>query len=108
MRHTRARRLTAAVTGLVTAAALALAAATPAAQAAQPVGGQVVANGGLEGLWEANESGAATISTERAHGGTHSIEATDRSTTGSGPMQRLGGRMSAGTTYTLSYWIYYD
>ena len=109
MRHTRARRLTAAVTGLATAAALALAAATPAAQAAQPVGGQVVANGGLEGLWQANESGAAT---DQHRAGPRRAATPSRrpiaATTGSGPMQRLGGRMSAGTTYTLSYWIYYD
>lgn len=109
MKRTRRSRLTAVLAALATGTALALASVTPQAQAQAPVGGDIVANGGFEGnLWQANESGSATVVTDQAHAGTRSIKASGRTTTGSGPMQRLGGRMSAGTTYSLSYWIYYD
>ncbi len=109
MKSTRRSRLTAVLAAFATGAALALVTVTTPAEAAAPIGGDVISNGGFEGnLWQANESGAATVGTDQAHGGTHAVKATNRQTTGSGPMQRLGGKMSAGTTYSLSYWIYYD
>ncbi len=102
-------RLTATFAMIATGAVIALTLVTPGAQAAAPVGGDVVSNGGFEAnLWQSNESGTATVVSEQAHDGTYAIKASGRTSTGSGPMQRLGGKMSAGTTYSLSYWIYYD
>ncbi|MXG89026.1 carbohydrate binding domain-containing protein [Nocardioides flavescens] len=106
----RGTRGLAAVTALGTAAAaLALTSASPGAQAATPQGGQVIANGGFEGgLWTANETGEVSVVADPVDSTNRVIRATGRATTGSGPGIELGGRMSAGTTYTLSWRVFYD
>lgn len=110
MRLRRGPRVTAVIAALGTAAATAaLVTSVPAAQAAAPIGGEVISHGGFENdLWTPNESATTTVVTDQKHAGARSIKATGRGTTGSGPSQQLGGKMSAGTTYALSYWIYYD
>jgi arabinoxylan arabinofuranohydrolase len=106
----RSRGIAAATALGTAAAALTLAtAATPSAQAATPQGGQAIANGGFEGgLWIANESGSVAVVADPVDSTNHVIKETGRTTTGSGPGIELGGRMSAGTTYTLSWRVYYD
>jgi len=75
----------------------------------------LIVNGGFEaGLdgWFANNGNAtdsATLTpTDDAYSGASAVLVTDRTTTGSGPMQNLSGKVQAGQTYALTARIKYD
>ncbi|MFI7609264.1 family 43 glycosylhydrolase [Micromonospora sp. NPDC049366] len=81
-------------------------------QAASP---NLIVNGGFEdGLasWFANDGNAsdtATLSTTTdAYSGTGAVLVTNRSTTGSGPMQNLSGKVQAGKTYLVTARVKYE
>ncbi|GAA3733410.1 family 43 glycosylhydrolase [Plantactinospora mayteni] len=107
---TRRRFAAIATVGVVLAAAPV---ATPVpVQAAEQ---NLILNGGFEdGLanWFVNNGNAndsATLSTTTdAHSGAGAALVTNRTTTGSGPMQDLSGKVQAGQTYTLSARIKYE
>ena len=76
---------------------------------------EILVNGGFEdGLdpWFDNDGNAtdeATLTlTDDAFSGEHAVLVTDRSSTGSGPMQDLSGKVAAGQTYQLSARVTYD
>ncbi|BAJ33142.1 MULTISPECIES: family 43 glycosylhydrolase [Kitasatospora] len=108
-----ARRRTAAVAAATALLAPALAvAAAPARAAAAP---EIIVNGGFEnGLagWSANHGnptdGAVLSSTADAHSGAAAVLVTGRTTTGSGPMQDLSGKVRAGRSYTVTARVKYD
>ncbi|MET7392882.1 family 43 glycosylhydrolase [Dactylosporangium sp. NPDC005572] len=100
----------AAAVGALLAAGL-VAAASPARAADE----NLIVNGGFEnGLtsWFVNNGNAtdtATLSsTSDAYSGASAVLVTSRTTTGSGPMQDLSGKVQAGQTYTLNARIKYE
>lgn len=101
-----------------TIAGLALAAlmtASFAATASYAAGEELIVNGGFENGtegWFANngnptDGGTLSTTTDAYSGGGAAIM-TGRTTTGSGPMQDLTGKVSAGQTYTLQARIKYE
>ncbi|MBM0224569.1 MULTISPECIES: family 43 glycosylhydrolase [Micromonospora] len=105
------RRITAVAAALTLAVGSAAVAAAPV-QAASP---NLIVNGGFEdGLasWFANDGNAsdtATLSTTTdAYSGTGAVLVTNRSTTGSGPMQNLSGKVQAGKTYLVTARVKYE
>ena len=105
------RRRVVAVTAAVVLAAGSVVAAAPV-QAADT---NLIVNGGFEdGLanWFANNGNptdSATLSlTPDAYSGSSAVLVTNRTTTGSGPMQDLSGKVQAGQTYPLSARIKYE
>ncbi|QKW17251.1 carbohydrate-binding protein [Verrucosispora sp. SN26_14.1] len=86
-----------------------------AAAPVQAADTNLVVNGGFEnGLanWFVNNGNAtdsATLSlTTDAYSGSSAVRVTNRTTTGSGPMQDLSGKVQAGQTYTLSARLKYE
>lgn len=76
---------------------------------------ELIVNGGFEaGLanWFVNNGNATDhavlSSTSDAYTGASAVLATDRATTGSGPMQDLSGKVQAGQTYALTARIKYE
>ncbi|MEV6366934.1 family 43 glycosylhydrolase [Micromonospora musae] len=110
LRSTR-RRITAVAAALTLAVGSAAVAAAPV-QAASP---NLIVNGGFEaGLadWFANDGNAADSAglstTTDAYSGTSAVLVTNRSTTGSGPMQNLSGKVQAGKTYLVTARVKYE
>ncbi|MDG4832192.1 family 43 glycosylhydrolase [Solwaraspora sp. WMMD1047] len=110
--RTLARRRAVAVAAAGALAAAGLIAPTAPVQAAEA---DLIVNGGFEeGLtgWFANNGNAtdsATLSpTTDAYSGSGAVRVTARTTTGSGPMQNLSGKVQAGQAYTLTARIRYD
>jgi arabinoxylan arabinofuranohydrolase len=108
---TMPRRAAAVVAATVGALLAALLSVTPASANDE----ELIVNGGFEnGLapWFANNGNAAdsaTLSlTGDAFSGSSAVRVTNRTTTGSGPMQDLSGELAAGQTYQLSARIKYD
>ncbi|GGM81946.1 family 43 glycosylhydrolase [Dactylosporangium sucinum] len=96
-------------------AALLAAGLVAAAAPARAADENLIVNGGFEnGLtgWFVNNGNAtdsATLSsTPDAYSGASAVLVTSRTTTGSGPMQDLSGKVQAGQTYTLTARIKYE
>jgi arabinoxylan arabinofuranohydrolase len=107
-RATRRRVTALAAVGAMLAAGLAAAASSPA----QAAGPNLIVNGGFEdGLtnWFMNDTGGGTLSpTADAYSGSGAVLVTNRTTTGSGPMQDLAGKVQAGKTYTATARVKYE
>jgi len=87
-------------------------ASNPVAQRALAVavGTDIVENGDFEGesAWTVNDPATLAVTSDPAASGNNALKVTDRTMTGSGPMQSLAGKVAAGKTYNISYKIYYD
>ena len=97
-----------------TFALAALMSTTLAVTASQAADEELILNGGFEsGLtnWFVNNGntsdGAAIALTADAYAGTNAAITTGRLTTGSGPMQDLSGKLTAGATYTIKARVKY-
>lgn len=108
----RRRRVAGVVSAAVAAAALIVAGLSAPATAADE---ELIANGGFESGtqgWFVNngnaaDGGALSIVTD-AYAGASAVKVTGRTTTGSGPMQDLSGKLQAGQTYTIKARVKYD
>jgi arabinoxylan arabinofuranohydrolase len=114
IRPAATRRRTAGAIGAAVAAAALLVGGlvAPPATAADE---ELIVNGGFEsGVqgWfvnngNATDGGALTIVPD-AYSGASAVKVTGRTTTGSGPMQDLSGKLQAGSTYTIKARVKYD
>ena len=76
----------------------------------EPVVTELIENGGFEdGIqpWTGNDTAQVSISDEESYSGDYSILATGRTTTGSGPMQYITGKVTPGGVYKVSARILY-
>ncbi|TQJ30755.1 family 43 glycosylhydrolase [Microbacterium sp. SLBN-146] len=108
-RRTRIRAVAMAAAGVLLAAGIAVTAPANAADE------ELIVNGGFESgvqPWFPNNGNAtdgATLNvTTDAYSGSSAIRVTGRTTTGSGPMQDLSGKVQAGQTYTVKARVKYD
>ncbi|MCR2817778.1 family 43 glycosylhydrolase [Microbacterium sp. zg.Y1090] len=99
----------------MTAAGVLLAAGLAVGSPVHAADEELIVNGGFEdGLqgWFANNGnaadGATLTLTDDASTGAQAVRVTDRTTTGSGPMQDLSGKLQAGETYTVTARVKYD
>ena len=98
---------------IVTSAAAPLAAAAPALPA---VGTELVTNGGFEtgdtSGWSTNntfgDSAAIAAQSTVKAAGNYGLYVSSRTTTGSGPLQDMTGKLVAGGVYNVSFKLYYD
>ncbi|MBY8870241.1 family 43 glycosylhydrolase [Micromonospora sp. PLK6-60] len=111
LRHATRRRFAAVAAALTLVAGSAAVAAAPV----QAASGNLIVNGGFEdGLagWFPNNGNAAdgaTLSpTTDAYSGAGALLVTNRTTTGSGPMQTLSGKVQAGKTYLVTARVKYE
>ncbi|MER7443423.1 family 43 glycosylhydrolase [Micromonospora avicenniae] len=110
LRSTRRR-----ITAVAAVVALVMGSGAVAAAPVQAASSNLIVNGGFEdGLagWFANNGNAADTAalstTTDAHSGTSAMLVTNRSTTGSGPMQDLSGKVQAGKTYLVTAQVKYE
>ncbi|SIR89636.1 family 43 glycosylhydrolase [Micromonospora avicenniae] len=110
LRSTRRR-----ITAVAAVVALVMGSGAVAAAPVQAASSNLIVNGGFEdGLagWFANNGNAADTAalstTTDAHSGTSAVLVTNRSTTGSGPMQDLSGKVQAGKTYLVTAQVKYE
>lgn len=112
-RRPRRRRRVAGVLGAaVTATALIVSGLSAPATAADE---ELIVNGGFESgtqSWfvnngNATDGGVLSIVSD-AYSGTSAVKVTGRTTTGSGPMQDLSGKVQAGQTYSIKARVKYD
>lgn len=73
---------------------------------------ELIENGGFEnGIiapWIVNDTASISIADQGYNGSAHSLYVTGRTTTGSGPMQSVDGKVKAGKTYKFSAKVKYD
>ncbi|WP_202609932.1 family 43 glycosylhydrolase [Herbidospora solisilvae] len=100
---------------IVTTAAMLGTLSTVTASPVQAAGPDLIVNGGFEsGLtgWFPNNGNAtdtATLTpTTDAYSGSAAVAVTQRTTTGSGPMQDLSGKVQAGKTYSVTARVKYE
>ena len=105
------RRIAGAVGAAVAAAALVVSGLAPATAADE----ELIVNGGFESgiegwfLNNGNATDGGTLSiVADAFSGSSAVKASGRTTTGSGPMQDLSGKVQAGKTYSLKARVKYD
>jgi arabinoxylan arabinofuranohydrolase len=100
------------VTALVAVGAVLAAGVVATAAPSQAAGPDLIVNGGFEnGLanWFMNDTGGGTLSpTMDAYSGASAVLVTNRTTTGSGPMQNLAGKVQGGKTYSVSARVKYE
>lgn len=108
----RRRRMAGALGAAVAATALIVSGLAVPATAADE---ELIVNGGFEsGLegWFANNGnptdGGTLSNVGDAYSGTSAVKITGRTTTGSGPMQDLTGKVQSGRTYTIKARVKYD
>ncbi|MEV0157403.1 family 43 glycosylhydrolase [Micromonospora sp. NPDC050686] len=111
LRHATRRRFAAVAAALTLVAGSAAVAAAPV----QAASGNLIVNGGFEdGLasWFPNNGNAADSTTlaptTDAYSGAGAVAVTNRTTTGSGPMQNLSGKVQAGKTYLVTARVKYE
>ncbi|MFH8249060.1 family 43 glycosylhydrolase [Microbacterium sp. B2969] len=111
-RAARRRRMAGAIGAVVATAALLISGVAAPATAADE---ELIVNGGFEsGLqnWFVNNGNATDGGTLSivgdAFSGASAIKVTGRTTTGSGPMQDLSGKVQAGQTYSIKARVKYD
>ncbi|MEU4679003.1 family 43 glycosylhydrolase [Micromonospora sp. NPDC023737] len=115
MQHRLLRSTRRRVTAVAAVVALVVGSGAVAAAPVQAAGSNLIVNGGFEdGLagWFPNNGNAADTATlattTDAYSGTSAVLVTNRSTTGSGPMQDLSGKVQAGKTYLVTAQVKYE